>query len=51
MKEFIKDYPNFWDKRIYDENGNRICKYPFTHWMTTGITVGIVTAIITQLSI
>ena len=51
MKEFIKDYLNFWDKRTHDENGNRICRYPFAHWMITGITVGIVAIIITQLSI
>ena len=43
MKEFIKDYPNFWEKRTHDENGKRICKYPFAHWMITAATVALLT--------
>ena len=46
MIEFIKDYPNLWAKKTHDKNGNRICKYPFAHWMITGMIVGIITVII-----
>jgi len=46
MKEFLKDYLNFWDKRTHDENGKRICKYPFTHWMITALSVSTIVIII-----
>jgi len=35
MKEFIKDYKNFWAKEIWDENHNRLCKRPFLHYTIT----------------
>ena len=48
IKEFLKDYPNFWDKRTHDKNGNRICKYPFTHWIITALVMSSITIIILQ---
>ena len=45
MKELVKDYLNF-----YHPDSSR-CKRPFQWWMLTGMTVGIVTAIIMQLSV
>ena len=46
IKEFLKDYLNFWDKRTHDKNGNRICKYPFAHWVITALVVSSITIII-----
>ena len=35
IKEYVKDYPNFW---IDDKD----CKYPFLHWMVTGVVIPMV---------
>ena len=50
MKELIKDYPKFWAKRTHDENGNRLCKYPFVQWMITAMTVAMLTVFIASLT-
>jgi len=46
MKELMKDYLNFYNKDVFDKDGNRLCKNPFTYWMITGTTVGILTTLI-----
>ena len=48
MKKFIKDYANFWHKYSHNENGERICKKPFTNWIITCLVITMLTLIISS---